>query len=45
MINRAVRTGKPEIIQLIYGRIYGNGGLFRFQYDMLKKNRFKIIGT
>ena len=29
MINRAVRTGKPEIIQLIYGRIYGNGGLFR----------------
>ncbi len=44
MINRAVRTGKPEIIQLIYGRIYGNGGLFRFQYDMLKKNRFKIIG-
>ncbi len=23
------RIGKPEIIQLIYGRIYGNGGLFR----------------
>ena len=44
MINRAARTGRPEIIQLIYGRIYGNGGLFRFQYDMLKKKKFKIIG-
>jgi nucleoside-diphosphate-sugar epimerase len=44
MINQAVRTGKPEIIQLIYGRIYGNGGLFRFQYEMLKKKRYKIIG-
>ena len=44
MVKQAVRTGKPEIIQLIYGRIYGNGGLFRFQYEMLKKNRYKIIG-
>ncbi len=44
MIAQAVRRGRPEIIQLIYGRIYGNGGLFRFQYDMLKKNRYKIIG-
>ena len=44
MINQALRIGRPEFIQLIYGRIYGNGGLFRFQYDMLKKNRYKIIG-
>ena len=44
MIKQAVITGRPEIIQLIYGRIYGNGGLFRFQYEMLKKNRYKIIG-
>jgi len=44
MIRQANRTGRPEIIQLIYGRIYGNGGLFRFQYDMLKKNRYRIIG-
>lgn len=44
MVNRAVSTGKPKIIQLIYGRIYGNGGLFRSQYEMLKKNRYKIIG-
>ncbi len=44
MVNQAVRTGQPKIIQLIFGRIYGNGGLFRLQYDMLKKNRYKIIG-
>jgi nucleoside-diphosphate-sugar epimerase len=44
MVQHAIGTGSPRIIQLIYGRIYGNGGLFRFQYDMLKRNRYKIIG-
>jgi nucleoside-diphosphate-sugar epimerase len=44
MVGQAVRTGKPEIIQLIYGRIYGNGGLFRFQYELMKSKRYKIIG-
>jgi nucleoside-diphosphate-sugar epimerase len=44
MVRQAIRTGSPEIIQLIFGRIYGNGGLFRFQYEMLMRNRYKIIG-
>jgi nucleoside-diphosphate-sugar epimerase len=44
MIDTAIRTGKPGIIQLIYGKIYGNGGLFRFMYEMMEKGRAKIIG-
>ena len=44
MVARAIQTGQPKVIQLIYGKIYGNGGLFRFMYNMVKKGRFKIIG-
>jgi len=45
MVNEAIRTNNPKIIQLIYGKIYGNGGLFLFMYNMMKKGRFKIIGN
>ena len=44
MVNRAIKTNKPKVIQLIYGKIYGNGGLFRFMYNMMEKGRSKIIG-
>jgi nucleoside-diphosphate-sugar epimerase len=44
MVNEAIRTGSPEVIQLIYGKIYGNGGLFRYMYNMAEKGRSKIIG-
>jgi nucleoside-diphosphate-sugar epimerase len=44
MVAEAIRTGRPNIIQLMYGKIYGNGGLFRFIYDMMEKGRSKIIG-
>jgi 2-alkyl-3-oxoalkanoate reductase len=44
MINNAIKTNNPKVIQLIYGKIYGNGGLFRFMYEMMKKGRSRIIG-
>jgi len=44
MVNMAIKTNNPKIIQLIYGKIYGNGGLFRFIYNMMEKGRSKIIG-
>jgi nucleoside-diphosphate-sugar epimerase len=44
MVNKAIKTQHPKVIQLIYGRIYGNGGLFRFMYTMMEKGRSKIIG-
>jgi len=44
MIENAVKTGKPKFIQLMYGKIYGNGGLFKFIYNMINKNKGKIIG-
>lgn len=44
MVNQAIKTNNPKIIQLIYGKIYGNGGLFRFIYQMMEKGRSKIIG-
>lgn len=44
MVNEALITGKPAVIQLIYGKIYGNGGLFRFMYEMMEKGRTRIIG-
>ncbi len=43
MVDRAIKTNNPKIIQLIYGKIYGNGGLFRFIYNMMEKGRSKII--
>jgi nucleoside-diphosphate-sugar epimerase len=44
MVNNAIKTGHPKIVQLIYGKIYGNGGLFRFMFNMMEKGRSKIIG-
>jgi nucleoside-diphosphate-sugar epimerase len=44
MVERAIQSNRPRVIQLIYGKIYGNGGLFRFMYDMMAKGRSKIIG-
>jgi len=44
MVNKAIKTNKPGIIQLIYGKIYGNGGLFRLVYERMQKGRVIIIG-
>jgi 2-alkyl-3-oxoalkanoate reductase len=44
MVNNAIKMNNPKVIQLVYGKIYGNGGLFRFMYDMMKKGRSRIIG-
>jgi nucleoside-diphosphate-sugar epimerase len=44
MVNNAIKTNHPKVIQLMYGKIYGNGGLFRFIYNMMEKGRSKIIG-
>jgi nucleoside-diphosphate-sugar epimerase len=44
MVRQAMRTNHPKVIQLIYGKIYGNGGLFRFIFEMMEKGRSKIIG-
>lgn len=44
MVNKAIKTNNPKVIQLIYGKIYGNGGLFSFMYNMMEKGRSKIIG-
>jgi nucleoside-diphosphate-sugar epimerase len=40
MVNQAIKTNHPKVIQLIYG----NGGLFRFMFNMMEKGRSKIIG-
>jgi 2-alkyl-3-oxoalkanoate reductase len=44
LVNNAINTQHPKVIQLIYGKIYGNGGLFRFIYNMMENGRSKIIG-
>ncbi|MGC1389956.1 MAG: NAD(P)-dependent oxidoreductase [Bacteroidales bacterium] len=44
LVNEAVRTGYPKVIQMIYGKIYGNGGLFRYMYNMTEKGRNNVIG-
>jgi len=44
MVSQAIKTQKPKVIQLLYGKIYGNGGLFRFIYNRMKKGRGMIIG-
>jgi nucleoside-diphosphate-sugar epimerase len=44
MFSQALKTQNPKVIQLLYGKIYGNGGLFRFMYNMMEKGRGKIIG-
>jgi nucleoside-diphosphate-sugar epimerase len=44
MVNQAILTQKPKVIQLLYGKIYGNGGLFRFIYNMMEKGRSMVVG-
>lgn len=44
MVSDAIKSNTPRMIQLIYGKIYGNGGLFRFMYEMLEASKFRIIG-
>jgi nucleoside-diphosphate-sugar epimerase len=44
MVEEAFRTGIPKAIQLMYGKIYGNGSLFRVMYRMMEKGTGKIIG-
>ena len=44
MVDQAIKTQNPKVIQLLYGKIYGNGGFFRFIYNMMEKGRSKIIG-
>lgn len=44
LVNEALRTGYPKVIQMIYGKIYGNGGLFRYMYNMAEKGKNSIIG-
>ncbi|MFA6126605.1 MAG: NAD(P)-dependent oxidoreductase [Bacteroidales bacterium] len=44
MVGQAIITQNPKVIQLLFGKIYGNGGLFRFMYNMMEKGRSKIIG-
>ena len=44
MFSQALKTQNPKVIQLLYGKIYGNGGLFRFMYNMMENGRSKIIG-
>ena len=44
IVNEAIKTGNPKVIQFIYGKIYGNGGLFRFMYELMEKRNSKIIG-
>jgi nucleoside-diphosphate-sugar epimerase len=45
MIQNAITNDNLKVIQLLYGKIYGNGGLFRFMYNMMEKGRFKVIGN
>jgi nucleoside-diphosphate-sugar epimerase len=44
MVSKAIQIRNPRVIQLIYGKIYGNGGLFLFQYNLMNKGRSRIIG-
>jgi nucleoside-diphosphate-sugar epimerase len=44
MVKKAIQESKPRIIQLLFGKIYGNGGFFRVMYEMMEKGRSKIIG-
>ncbi|HUT44532.1 MAG TPA: NAD(P)-dependent oxidoreductase [Desulfobacterales bacterium] len=44
MVNKAIETNHPRVVQLIYGRIYGNGGLFRFMFNMMEKGQSRILG-
>jgi nucleoside-diphosphate-sugar epimerase len=44
LVEEAIRKGRPKLVQMMYGRIYGYGGLFRFMYDRMEKGRMRIIG-
>jgi nucleoside-diphosphate-sugar epimerase len=45
LVTEAIRTGNPKIIQMLYGKIYGNGSLFRMMFEMMLKGRMKVIGS
>ena len=45
MVNEAIKSGYPGVIQLIYGKIYGNGGLFRIMFDIAEKRGNAIVGS
>ncbi len=44
MVAEAFKTGRPQVVQLMYGKIYGNGGMFRKMYEMMEKGSMKVIG-
>jgi 2-alkyl-3-oxoalkanoate reductase len=41
---KAVKTQHPKVVQLLYGKIYGNGGLFKFMYSMMENGRSMVFG-
>ena len=43
-VEEVLNSNDPPTVQLIYARIYGNGGLFMFMYNLMKKGRYRIIG-
>ena len=45
MVEQAIKTSRPRVVQLLYGKIYGNGGLFRFMVDMMARGRSRVIGS
>jgi nucleoside-diphosphate-sugar epimerase len=45
MVEEAFKTGHPKAVQLMYGKIYGNGGLFRIMYQMMENGKSKVIGN
>ncbi|HPR32756.1 MAG TPA: NAD(P)-dependent oxidoreductase, partial [Prolixibacteraceae bacterium] len=44
LVEKAFQNNEPPVVQLLFGKIYGNGGLFRFQYNMVANGRAKILG-
>ncbi len=45
IIDKAIEKGTPKVVQLIYGKIYGNGGLFRLLFEWMQKGKFRTIGN
>jgi nucleoside-diphosphate-sugar epimerase len=44
IVDEAIVSGYPNVIQLIYGKIYGNGALFRIIYKMAERGRSMVTG-
>ncbi len=45
MVEQAFKTGRPKAVQLMYGKIYGNGSMFRVMYEMMVNGKSKVIGS